>query len=83
MFSESGSYEYDELLKEMTDRLMRYMCNGQSPREDNILCHYVANYLSEHGYFVKDNEEIKVSIDQNTEKMKSIMKQWANGSEGI
>ena len=83
MFSESGSYEYDELLKEMTDRLIRYMCNGQNPRKDSILCHYVASYLSEHGYFVKDDKVIKVSIDQNTEEMKSIMKQWANSSERV
>ena len=82
-YDENGQMKPDVLLDEITDRLIQYMCENQYPREDDIICRYVARHLEKEGYYIKDNSQdtIKVVIDESTENMKSIMKQWANGSE--
>jgi hypothetical protein len=82
-YDENGQMKNDVLLDEITDRLIEYMCENQYPKEDDIICRYVARHLEKEGYYTKDNSQdaIEVVIDESTENMKSIMKQWANSSE--
>lgn len=84
-YDNNGQLKDDILLDEITDRLVEYMCENQYPKEDDIMCRYIARYLEKEGYYTKDNSQeiIEVVIDESTENMKSIMKQWANGSERV
>lgn len=82
-YDENGQLKEDILYDEITDRLVEHMCENQYPKENHTICRYVERYLEKEGYYTKDNSQeiIEVVIDESTEKMKSIMKQWANGSE--